>query len=493
MNSRSFSQQLTAVIIVAALVAVGAWAFRLSTARRARAEQQRERETIATAAVRRGDFEAFAEGIGRLEAVKSQTVVAGVSGQILTLVPNGVVVKTGDVIAVLDVPRMARQVRDQAVQFQQASDDLEARKRTLAAAVEQARIGLQQAEQELARFRSQQDAELLEKRTQRDHDAAELDLARERASRKQRLAQEGLLPQRDVELDAADLKAREFGLERETKELEVAEARRSSDELDKEAAGNKAKSDLARAQSAQQDETRNAEMTLKIRQQQLIRVQDQLAKAAILAPIAGIVVLEQEREGMSQRPLEPGDRAWEGRSIATIPDLTRMRAVLSVPQEQARQIKRRQRVIVRVEALPGQELEGEVTEIAQTASEGNIPGTGMATGEKVFRTVVDIKDTRGAPLRPGMTANVRIIVEKVPNAVRVPRVCVFDREERQVVYVKRGSRFEEVRVKLGLQNDDEAVVVSGLKGGEVVALRDLGESGEAASGGQDAAPSTLPL
>jgi 3-mercaptopyruvate sulfurtransferase SseA len=170
-----------------------------------------------------------------------------------------------------------------------------------------------------------------------------------------------------------------------------------------------------------------------------------------------------------------------------------MRAVLSVPQEQARQIKRRQRVIVQVEALPGQELEGEVTEIAQTASEGNIPGTGMGTGEKVFRTVVDIKDTRGAPLRPGMTANVRIIVEKVPNAVRVPRVCVFDREERQVVYVKRGSRFEEVRVKLGLQNDDEAVVVSGLKGGEEVALRNLGESGEAASAGPYAAPSTLPL
>jgi multidrug efflux pump subunit AcrA (membrane-fusion protein) len=62
-----------------------------------------------------------------------------------------------------------------------------------------------------------------------------------------------------------------------------------------------------------------------------------------------------------------------------------------------------------------------------------------------------------------------------------------------LVYVQRGSRFEEVRVKLGLQNDDEAVVVSGLQGGEEVALRDLGESGEAASAGPDAAPSTLPL
>ena len=246
---RTWSRWLTPVILIAALVAVGAWAIRVSAVKRKRAEREEEQKAIATTRVRKGAFEVVVEGIGMVDAVSSRPVTAQVSGQILALVPNGVEVEKGDVIAQLDVPRMVRQLRDQTVRYEQALDDLQQKKRSLAAGVERVRISLEQAEKELERFRAEQEAELTDKRTQREHDAGELALMRERFQRKQRLAKEGLIPQREVELATAELKAKEFDVERQTKDLELAEARKSSGELNKEAAVNKARSDLARLSS----------------------------------------------------------------------------------------------------------------------------------------------------------------------------------------------------------------------------------------------------
>ena len=39
-------------------------------------------------------------------------------------------------------------------------------------------------------------------------------------------------------------------------------------------------------------------------------------------------------------------------------------------------------------------------------------------------------------LRPGLLADVEIIVEKIPNAIHVPNQAVFEKEGKLVVYVK---------------------------------------------------------
>lgn len=234
-------------------------------------------------------------------------------------------------------------------------------------------------------------------------------------------------------------------------------------------------------------------MRLQIQQQQLDRLGEQLDKAIVRAPVDGIVVLAEERDGMSTRPLQPGDQLWQGRPVATIPDLSKMRAVIEVPQAKARLIKRKLPARITVEALPGTEFEAEVTEVAQTGSEGTFSGTGMPTGERTFRTFVEIKNTEDAPLRPGMTANVRIIVETISDAVTVPLESVFDRDDRKVVCVKRGDRFEEVEVTLGQESLDRVVITKGLKGGELVALRDATAGGEVGSESSEEPASALPF
>ncbi len=210
---------------------------------------------------------------------------------------------------------------------------------------------------------------------------------------------------------------------------------------------------------------------------QLDRVREEFAKATVKAPADGIVVMEQQWQGrgMQRRPVQAGDRVWEGRPIATVADLTKMRVEIELNQEQARQVKLKQKTIITVDAVRGASFEGQVDEVSQTANESSLPGTGMSSGERTFQSRITIKDLKKARLRPGMSAVTRIIVEKIAKAVSVPLECVFEKDDRQIVYVRRGAGFVPVQVELGPRNDDAVVIKKGLKGGEQAALRDVGD------------------
>jgi multidrug efflux pump subunit AcrA (membrane-fusion protein) len=85
---------------------------------------------------------------------------------------------------------------------------------------------------------------------------------------------------------------------------------------------------------------------------------------------------------------------------------------------------------------------------------------------------VDVLVTGSAEeLRPGMTAQCRIIVSRLADVVSVPLEAVFEREGQSVVFVVPGSG-KPVPVTVGARSDDFVEIVTGLTGGEAVALSD---------------------
>lgn len=75
-------------------------------------------------------------------------------------------------------------------------------------------------------------------------------------------------------------------------------------------------------------------------------------------------------------------------------------------------------------------------------------------------------------LRPGLLADVEIIVEKIPNALHVPMQAVFEREGALVVYVKKGDQFEARPIQPLKRSESTMVIAGGVEPGEVVALAD---------------------
>lgn len=101
-------------------------------------------------------------------------------------------------------------------------------------------------------------------------------------------------------------------------------------------------------------------------------------------------------------------------------------------------------------------------------------------------------------LRPGLLADVEIIVEKIPNAINVPAQAIFQRDGKMVVYVKEGGKFQPREIKIAKRSENVFVVESGVKPGEEIAMADpeakpgSGKKGDAKGGNGGGAIGTMP-
>ena len=86
--------------------------------------------------------------------------------------------------------------------------------------------------------------------------------------------------------------------------------------------------------------------------------------------------------------------------------------------------------------------------------------------------VVDVTiDGQDERLKPGMSAQCKIITRNIDGVLSVPLEAVFEKEDTTLVYVKNGG-FDRRPVRLGAKNSDFIIIEDGLKAGEEVALRD---------------------
>ena len=142
-----------------------------------------------------------------------------------------------------------------------------------------------------------------------------------------------------------------------------------------------------------------------------------------------------------------------------------MRIELKLEEVDRGKMKLGQPMRIRVDAIPDKEFHAEfdwISPIAALVFRTFPP-------EKLFPARATLKslDPR---LRPGMSATTEIIIEKQPNAILIPARASFTQNGKPAVYVQRGHDFQMRAIKVGKRNDDDLVVLSGLKEGELVTL-----------------------
>lgn len=195
-----------------------------------------------------------------------------------------------------------------------------------------------------------------------------------------------------------------------------------------------------------------------------------ISKMVIRAPNDGIVnILPNFRAGgsfgQSPPPFKEGDRVWTGAMIAEIPDLSEMRVELKLEEVERGKLQLGQDVRVRVDAVPEKEFDADmdwISPIAQLVFRTWPP-------EKLFPARATLKklDPR---LRPGMSATAEIIVDREPNVLLIPVRASFQRNGKPTVYIQKGQKFLSRSIEVGRRNDEDLVVLSGLKEGELVTL-----------------------
>jgi multidrug efflux pump subunit AcrA (membrane-fusion protein) len=82
---------------------------------------------------------------------------------------------------------------------------------------------------------------------------------------------------------------------------------------------------------------------------------------------------------------------------------------------------------------------------------------------------IDQNDTR---LKPGITIQATVIVDRIANAITIPAQASFVKSGQTVVYVWTGSAFKERAIQIEKRSRDRILVGNGLHAGDLVSLKD---------------------
>ncbi len=227
---------------------------------------------------------------------------------------------------------------------------------------------------------------------------------------------------------------------------DVAQAQASVDQaqntLDDLKAGAKP-TDLAPAQAAV-DQSQAALDQAKLR----------LSNATLVAPFKGIA---------ASVPLNVGQNVGVGTLAVNLIDNTRYHVDVNVNESDVAGVKLGAKVSVTFDSMPDTPpITGTVIFISPKGS--------TQAGNVVAYLVTVLIDQQGqdASLRVGLTANTAIITAREANALVIPQRLVRTEDVDNVVYVLKGGQAVRTVIKLGLSNEEDVQVVSGLNDGDQI-------------------------
>jgi RND family efflux transporter MFP subunit len=214
--------------------------------------------------------------------------------------------------------------------------------------------------------------------------------------------------------------------------------------------------------------------SLELEEAKLKRLTTQLEKCTVLAPKAGLVIYANEQMywGNRDSEIKAGMKVYEEQTILRLPDLSRMRAKVNVHEAKIDQLRAGMRARIRVQ---DHEFQGTVVSVA------NRPETSwFLASAKKYPVKVDI-DGKSKDLRPGMTAEVEILVDHLEGVITLPVAALAEKGGQVYCCVKKGLALERRNVTLGEGDDKFVEIKEGVNVGEEVVLNPraaLGETSE---------------
>lgn len=202
----------------------------------------------------------------------------------------------------------------------------------------------------------------------------------------------------------------------------------------------------------------------------LQEIDDQIAKCTIRAPMAGQVVYANKysagRSGSSAEfVVEAGAVVREQQPIIRLPDRNNMQVKALINEARVTLVRPGQPVTIRVDALKDQLIQGEVVKVNQYAEPG-----GWSSGNiKKYAAFIKILNPP-EELRTGMNTEVRIHVERLPEALQVPVQALAEHRGKFFVLVQGPNGLETREVTISSTNDTTAVVKSGLSENDRVVM-----------------------
>lgn len=428
---------------------------------------------------------------GELKPVNSVDVKCQVQGQGLSrsltikwIVDESAHVKKGDLLVELASDEMKDRVETEEMELRRIVSQLEEAEQALkitqsenASAIKKAEIDLEVAQLELKRYiegdYEKQKREINIAIQQADMDVRQL----EEELRNSKILREKdfVTKARVEELDDA-LKKAKMTLDKHRLALDILEKyERPKSEIQKRSAVERATEELKRERQRADSREKQAlakledqRETLKIRQGRLDRTKAQLANCRIYAPVDGMVQYGESggRRRWSENRIAPGEQVYPGQTLLSIPDTSQMMVTTRIHEADRHKVHEGMPCLVRVPAVPGRTFVGRLSKIAQFADSER----SWLNPELKEHAAEILLEQTDAPLSPGDTAHIEILVEEVRDVLAIPVQCVFARGSKRFVFVHHGHSTDAVEVKTGRSSLTMIEITEGLMPGQQVVM-----------------------
>lgn len=214
---------------------------------------------------------------------------------------------------------------------------------------------------------------------------------------------------------------------------------------------------------------------------------DDLDQATLTSPTAGTVLAVnasvgeqvagtvstggggQGTSGTSTNQTSSSSTSSSSSDFVVIADLSRLQIEASVDQVDIPKISKDQVVSITFDAIAGKEFKGKVMNIDPTATTSQNVVTYNIT------TSIDNPDPK---LQLGMTADVKIDLGRKENVLVVPNLAVKSKNGSKVVSKIINGTATDVPVEVGLSDDENTEITSGLSEGDKVSVSVFSSTGQ---------------
>jgi HlyD family secretion protein len=243
--------------------------------------------------------------------------------------------------------------------------------------------------------------------------------------------------------------------------------------------------DARYAVDAARIELRNSRSRLEQVEAILKQSNERLAKTNIKSPISGTITALDIKVGETAVASQV---SIAGSSLMTIANTSTMITEVNVDEGDIARIIVGQDVQIHTAAYPDTPIKGEVLTIPLSPKQNSAQAQGGASLARNYNIKVKLSDTKNLTLRPGMTCRAEIFTASSGKSLALPLQAVLSNNDENTelapgkngnkkkaeikteyyVFINNAGKADRRVVTIGLSDDSEQQILSGVKEGEVV-------------------------
>lgn len=441
---------------------------------------------------------------GELESqstIKGNCEIDNNENKIIFLAPEGKVVQKDEIVCKFDTSEITENITNRESRVNESQTEVEAAEQELlvqidenATSIRTAKQTLEFAKLDLKKYvegdylvnKSEIEGKISEAQT--DHDKARRDMENTRALVKRGFREYEQLREAQQVVKSAQLRLKNANqkldsLERFEHVKSLAEFTSKATEAEHELAI--AKTTAAAKLSKAQDKLANEKRGLEIQKSRLKELKKNLARHEMKAPQSG--TLAYAHSWREDGKVHEGSVLYQNQTVFILPDMDRMQVKVGIHETLVSKVKPDQKAVIKVDAFPGSDLNGIVKSVSPLSASTRWEPSNN------YHVIVTIDEfPKHFKLKPGMTAEVEIIVGRYDDVVAVPVQAVTTHSNQEYVFVKSADgSFVSKPIKTGKSNVSFVSIKEGLSVDEIVAL-DAYQRGLKEFDAEDSSPTEVP-